>query len=244
MVIYTMEESEPYAKLMEWARVQKFVINENSHDFGGTEETMFGLNVKEFSRKLYNFLCKWLGHSMESRIDKCQERGLELWRSLSDEYDNQAAQMLSAKMKLYQNPVRTRNMEDLEDKFNTWEQLDRELGAGGSEFAVPDITKAIALALLVPHEIEQQFISAPEGSLKTYQQQIAYVRQRINDDKARTMSAKTLKQANNINGIGMELPKGVEEQGDVDYCDENLINALSHMTKEQIIMYVRGKGKG
>ena len=62
--------------------------------------------------------------------------------------------MLNAKMKLYQNPVRTRNMEDLEDKFSKWEQLDRELGAGGSDFAVPEITKSIALALLVPHEIE------------------------------------------------------------------------------------------
>ena len=40
--------------------------------------------------------------------------------------------MLNAKMKLYQNLVRTRGMDDLEDKFNKWEQLDRELGAGGS----------------------------------------------------------------------------------------------------------------
>ena len=102
----------------------------------------------------------------------------------------------------------------------------------------------MALALLVPHEIEQQFISALEGSLKTYQQQIAYVRQRITDDKARTMSAKTLKAANTINEVGMEQPKAIEEQDDVEYCDGNLINALSHMTKDQIIMYVRGKGKG
>ena len=152
--------------------------------------------------------------------------------------------MLNAKMKLYQNPVRTRGMEDLEDKFNKWEQLDRELGAGGSEFAVPEITNSIALALLVPLEIEQQFISAPEGSLKTYQQQVAYVRQRITDDKARNMSAKTLKQANTINEVGGEQPKSIEEQGDGEYCDESLINALSHMTKDQIIMYVRGKGKG
>ena len=170
---------------------------------------------------------------------------MELWRSLPDEFDSQAAQMLKAKMKLYQNPVCTRGMDDLEDKFNKWEQLDRELGAGGSEFAVPEITKSIALALLVPLEIEQQLISAPEGSLKTYQQQIAYVRQRITDDKARNMSAKTLEQANTINEVGTEQPKAVEEQGDVEYCDENLINALSHMTKkDQIIMYVRGKGKG
>ncbi len=99
-------------------------------------------------------------------------------------------------------------MEDLEDRFNKWEQLGRELGAGGSDFAVPEITKSIALTLLVPDEIEQQFISAPEGSLKTYQQQIAYVRQRITDHKARNMSAKTFKQANTINEVGAEQPGG------------------------------------
>ena len=37
-----------------------------------------------------------------------------------------------AKMKLYQNPTRAKGMDELEDKFNKWEQLDRELGAGGS----------------------------------------------------------------------------------------------------------------
>ena len=58
------------------------------------------------------------------------------------------------------------------------------------------------------------------------------------------MSAKTLNQANIINEVGTEQPEAIEEQGDVEYCDENLINALSHMTKDQIIMYVRGKGKG
>ena len=212
------------------------------HDFGGTEAIKFGIDVKEFSRMLYYFLCKWLGNVMEGRIDRCQERGLELWRSLSDEFDSQAAQMLNAKMKLYQNPARAKGMDELEDKFNKWEQLDRELGAGGSEFTVPEITESISLALLVPHEIEQQFISAPEGSLKTYQQQIAYVRQRITDDKARNMSAKTLKQASTINEVGTEQPKSVEEQGDFDYHDENLINALSHLTKEQFMMYVIGKG--
>ena len=121
-------------------------------------------------------------------------------------------------------------MDELEDKFDKWEQLDRELGAGGSAFAVPEITKSIALHLLVPLEIEHQFISAPEGSLNTYQQQVAYVRQRITDDKARNMSAKTLNQADTINEVGTEQPKAIEEQGDVEYCDENLINALSHMT--------------
>ena len=55
---------------MEWARIHKDVINENSHDLGGTEEAKFEINVKEFSRKLYNFVCKWLGNNMEGRIDR------------------------------------------------------------------------------------------------------------------------------------------------------------------------------
>ena len=78
MTNYISEDIAAYTKLMEWARIHKDVINENPHDFGGTEETKFGIGVKEFSRKQYNFLCKWLGNTMEGRIDRCQERGLEL----------------------------------------------------------------------------------------------------------------------------------------------------------------------
>ena len=73
---------------------------------------------------------------------------------------------------------------------------------------------------------------------------MAYVRQRITDDKARNMSANTLKNAKNLNEIYLEQPKAVDEQGDIEYGDDNLINALSHLTKDQLLMYVRGKGKG
>jgi len=58
------------------------------------------------------------------------------------------------------------------------------------------------------------------------------------------MSAKTLKQAGTINEVGTGQPKSVDEQGDFDYHDENLINALSHLTKEQLMMYGKGKGIG
>ena len=58
------------------------------------------------------------------------------------------------------------------------------------------------------------------------------------------MSAKTPKQANSVNEVGTEQPEPVDEQGDVEYSDENLVNALSHMTKDQILMYMKGKGKG
>ena len=64
------------------------------------------------------------------------------------------------------------------------------------------------------------------------------------DDKARIMSAQPLKRANRINDIDAEQPKAVDEQGDVEYCDQNLINTLNHMTRDQIIMYMKGKGKG
>ena len=96
-------------------------------------------------------------------------------------------------MKLYQNPVRATGMSDLEDKFNTWEQFGRELGAGGELFHVPDITKNIALTQLVPKDIENQFIVAPNGSLQTLSQRVVYIRQRIATHKADSMSATVLK---------------------------------------------------
>ena len=63
------------------------------------------------------------------------------------------------------------------------------------------------------------------------------------DNKARALISKTLNQANTINEVGGGQPKSIDEQGDVDYCDHNLTNALNHMPKGQIIMYMKGKGK-
>ena len=76
MTNYISEEDTSYANRMEWARTQKGVsLVPTAFE---ERETKFGIDVKEFSRKLYNFLCKWLGNTMEGRIDRCQERGLEL----------------------------------------------------------------------------------------------------------------------------------------------------------------------
>ena len=90
---------------------------------------------------------------METRMDSAGP-SLELWRSLNDEYNSQAAQMLDAKMKLYQSPARANNMDELEAKLNEWEQLARDLGTGGGRLDVPDVTKNIALEQLVPNGIE------------------------------------------------------------------------------------------
>ena len=46
MTNYMSEENDAYTKVMEWARIQKDVINENPHDFGGTEAVKFGIDVK------------------------------------------------------------------------------------------------------------------------------------------------------------------------------------------------------
>ena len=72
MAIYVSEEDAAYATLMEWARTQKDVITEAREElktsgFGDTEARL-GIDVKEFSRKLYNFLCKWLGHSRKDAL--------------------------------------------------------------------------------------------------------------------------------------------------------------------------------
>ena len=78
---YISEEDMSYADLIEWARTHKGVITEETEHIkksgsGGTEESKLGIYVKEFSRKLYNCLCKLLGNTMEGRIDRFQGRGL------------------------------------------------------------------------------------------------------------------------------------------------------------------------
>ena len=87
--------------------------------------------------------------------------------------------MLDAKMKLYQSPAKT-DMNELETKFAEWEQLGRDLGVGGADFKVCEITRGIALSQLVPKEFEHQFNIDPER-LGTFAQKMHYVRQRISD---------------------------------------------------------------
>ena len=136
MTNYIANEESSYGELIEWARSQKETITENI-EVSNAEAAKFGLDVRQFSRKLYNLLCSWLGKTMDGRIDRAKGSGLELWRSLSDEFDSQAGEMLNAKMQLYQHPVRARTIDELESRFNEWEQLEVELGAGGQDFAVP-----------------------------------------------------------------------------------------------------------
>ena len=54
-------------------------------------------------------------------------------------------------------------MNELEPKLAEWEQLGRDLGTGGADFKVSEITRAIALSQLVPKDIEHQIIIDPES---------------------------------------------------------------------------------
>ena len=76
-----------------------------------------------------------------------------------------------------------------------------------------------------------------KGSLDTYAQNTKYVRQRITDNKARSLSPKTHKQASPINEVTTEQPEPVEEKKDAG------ADSFQH-TFENFIMYMKGKGKG
>ena len=84
--------------------------------------------------------------------------------------------------------------------------------------------------------MEHQFKIAPEGSLNTYAQKIKYVRQRIADHQASSLSAKTLKH-NPLNEVTTEQPAPVEEKKDAG--TDSFQNTMGHF-----IMYMKGKGKG
>ncbi len=132
-----------YGQLIHWARQQPNVITEGIEDKNASDiAAKIGLSVKEFNRASDSFLCIRLGKNMEFRVDRAQGHRLELWRALSDEYDSQAAAMLGAKMKLYQSPARASNMDELEAKFNEWEQLGRDLGTQVAHSLSPRSPKA------------------------------------------------------------------------------------------------------
>ena len=78
-----------------------------------------------------------------------------------------------------------------------------EIGTRGNAFDVPEITKGIALSQLVPNEVEHQFVLAPD-QFETFNQNIKYVRQRIAEHKARSMSARALKYAHPVHGVPPE----------------------------------------
>jgi hypothetical protein len=242
------DENVDFGKLIDWARQQTSAITEQEEDKHVKEVAgKFGLDIKEFSRKFYNFICNKLGKTMESRMDRAQGGGLELWRALNDEYNSQAAQVLDAKMKLYQNPQRATNMDDLENKLNDWEQLARDIAAGGGLYEVADITKKNALDQLVTPEIENKFIEAVahDGSLQTLSQRIAYTRQRITAYKAKCMSAKVLKHAPPVHQITPDDQWNFDGEPQYDGGEPLDAAAVLLMPMNDIIMYTnKGKGKG
>ena len=67
---YLSDEDVTYGQLIDWARQQPGAITEKVEDKDACDiSTKIGLDVKEFSRMLYNFLCTRFGKTMEFRMD-------------------------------------------------------------------------------------------------------------------------------------------------------------------------------
>ena len=151
------------------------------------------------------------------------------------------------KTKLYQKPQRATNMDDLENKVNDWEQLARDISAGGGLYEVADITKKNALGQLVTPEIESKLIEAVahDGSLQTLSQRFAYTRQRIVAYKTKCMSAKVLEHAPPVHQITPDDQWNFDGEPQYDGGEPLDAAAVLLMPMNDIIMYTnKGKGKG
>ena len=121
-----------------------------------------------------------INDTLLSRARACGDgRGLELWRKLKSEWEGTAPQVIAAKARRFNDPIRCATALSLWDELPKWEQLGVEVAAGGCQ--APDMLKAIALDKLVPEDLLKQIVGrqdlAPfEAKLTWVKAQMEYVK--------------------------------------------------------------------
>jgi hypothetical protein len=102
--------------------------------------------------------------SLLGRARNCVERGCELWRYLNAEFCGAAPQLMQAKARQFQNPVRCKDASDLFSRLPAWERLGEEVRLTGLE--TPEWFLCAALEQLLPTQLLGTLIARPE--LATY----------------------------------------------------------------------------
>ena len=132
------------------------------------------------------------------------------------------------------NPRRVSSIEDLEARLHEWEHLGRELETGGEDYAVGAVATKNAFDHLVPDELEKYFQTDP-SRFRTLEARLRHTKEYIANYKARKLSAEVKKQAASaIHEVAHDKPKPDEKQND-EYT------WLDNATKEDVIMYMKGK---
>ena len=114
-----------------WAEKQTSIIDAAA-ELRGAAEVQVAENVDEVSYALFERIIHIIHDNLFGRARICGDgRGLELWRRLHAEWVGVAPQVVAAKSKKFQDPVRCSGVLQLWEPLPEWEQFGAEVAAGG-----------------------------------------------------------------------------------------------------------------
>ena len=232
--------------LLEWAKNQKHPITVEKER--GLEDAQF--NVETVSATLYDFIGIQLGESMTYLRKRTvvntghENRGLELWRLLLDEFDNQAHNVIQGMIPDYTEPKQTKSLSTLEKDLDAWTQLGRKIESAGAEHQQTDSTKARALFRLVPDKQREYFMN---GEMDSFQMRHDYIRRLITNVKNNLISDH---KSGGINGLDEDEDNPETWSDDtwsqvafsMGYCDPPTPDEWQHIS--YAVSQNKGRDKG
>ena len=129
-------------KLLDWARNMKSPITVE------TERNLVeaSFDVATVSEVLHDFIVIKLGENMmylKQRVISsagAENRGLELWRLLLNEFDCQTHSVILALINQWSQPDQTRSLSTLQKYLDSWIELGMNIESAGPEYRQPDLT--------------------------------------------------------------------------------------------------------
>jgi hypothetical protein len=207
-------------RLLTWAERQTTPIDQVAEDTGAKNAGVME-NAEDVCYALFEGIKHIIHDNLLGRARICGAgRGLELWRKLHSEWQGAAPQVIAAKSKKFQDPLKCSNVLQLWEALPAWEQLGAEIAAGG--YPLPDWLMANSLEKLLPDEMLKTIVGRME--LADYAPKMAWVR-------AQMEYAKSNARANHI----APAPRAKKEQEDVDMgnlvgdlpgCDDSMLANL------------------
>ncbi|CAE8634939.1 unnamed protein product [Polarella glacialis] len=157
--------------LIRWAEKSASRIDEAAElscEFHGS-----GIDASQASSEVYSFLAYVIGDELRAKkIAAGAQRGLELWRSLYNEYEGNSAVVQLARLSRYLQPERAKNIESLSTALDKWEVLGAEVGSEVSEGS-----RAVAMMSLLSHDLAQKVLDYV--ALVGYASRLSFVRAHI-----------------------------------------------------------------
>ena len=117
-------------RLLLWAERQSNFIDAVAENAGAVEAGLMD-RVADVSYALFEAIKFTLHDNLLNRARTCDGRGLELWRRLHSEWEGAAPNVVAAKARRYQDPVRCNSVLKLWEALPAWEQLGAEVVEGG-----------------------------------------------------------------------------------------------------------------